>query len=78
MTRKDFRIIAAALARSRPLETPPLRGLAPDGRRVIFGAGTYEDGTWEQWLATRRVMIRALAATNPLFDRERFEEATEA
>lgn len=61
MTRQDYIIIAAALARTRPA-LPPVFRETPQAR---------------QWLVTRDAVIGALRADNPRFDRVRFVRATE-
>jgi hypothetical protein len=65
MSRKDYVIIAAALARTRPDD---------DLARFRTGFGT----NGRQWLVTRDAIMGALQADNANFDRPRFIRATEA
>ena len=62
MTRAHFEQIAARLRMLRPVE--------PDGDN-----SSRETGAYEQWNDTVRAFISMCQASNPGFDRERFEKA---
>ena len=71
MTRKDYVLIAQALARSRPFD--------PKTFRENYSNYSVEQ-RWErhQWLRCRQQIMYVLARDNPRFTHERFVTATEA
>lgn len=70
MTRKDYEIIAKALARTRPEPYGPLYP-ATDGV-ARFGTSLI------RWKMVRSEIAHALAADNPRFNRDTFFAATES
>ena len=69
MTAKDYRALAAALARTRP--DPKVYQWEGVTNTVTDGISR---GLWDR---TRDAIADALAADNPRFDRSRFVTATE-
>lgn len=68
MTKKDFELIASALR-------DDAAHLAPDACDDYSQRTDWEKGAYDQWNTTALAIARALATTNPRFDRARFLEA---
>ena len=67
MTRKDYTLLASALAKSRPL-IPRWDAQHRNTQQAAF----------QTWHETRECIMEVLQANNPAFNRERFIAATEA
>lgn len=75
MTRKDYILLAAALARTRPTEEQYTTH-SYDGNNSMHDGISY-GAARARWLMVRSAIIAALTADNPRFDNIRFVIATE-